>query len=35
MNEALNAEKVLPAESPFGDGSAAQRTVAVIKESFV
>ncbi len=35
MDEALNEEAVLPSVSPFGDGSAAQKTVAVIKESFV
>jgi UDP-N-acetylglucosamine 2-epimerase (non-hydrolysing) len=35
MDEALNEKAVLPAASPFGDGSAAQKTVAVIKESFV
>ena len=35
MDEALNAEKELPAVSPYGDGSAAQKTVKVLKESLV
>jgi UDP-N-acetylglucosamine 2-epimerase (non-hydrolysing) len=35
MDEALNEKAVLPAVSPFGDGQAAQKTVEIIKESFV
>jgi UDP-N-acetylglucosamine 2-epimerase (non-hydrolysing) len=35
MDEALNSEAKLPTASPYGDGSAAKKTVRVIKESFV
>lgn len=35
MNEALMSEKELPAASPFGDGSAAQKTVKIVKENIV
>jgi UDP-N-acetylglucosamine 2-epimerase (non-hydrolysing) len=33
LNEALTAETALPMASPFGDGAAAQKTVAIIKEN--
>jgi UDP-N-acetylglucosamine 2-epimerase (non-hydrolysing) len=35
MHEALNEKAVLPAVSPFGDGSAAQKTVAALKKEIV
>ena len=34
LREAMNKEEVLPSVSPFGDGTAAQKTVEIIKKSF-
>ena len=34
LKEAMNKEEVLPSVSPFGDGTAAQKTVEIIKKSF-
>jgi UDP-N-acetylglucosamine 2-epimerase len=34
MNQALQEKKTLPFASPFGDGSAAQKIVEIIKENF-
>ena len=35
MNEAITTETQLPSTSPFGDGSAGQKTVQIIKEEIV
>jgi UDP-N-acetylglucosamine 2-epimerase (non-hydrolysing) len=35
MKETVEMEEKLPSVSPFGDGTAAQKTVEVIKKSFV
>jgi UDP-N-acetylglucosamine 2-epimerase (non-hydrolysing) len=35
MDEALNEKTELPSASPYGDGSAAAKTVGIIKESLV
>ena len=35
MNEALNNQKELPTTSPFGDGTAAEKTVEIIKKNIV
>jgi UDP-N-acetylglucosamine 2-epimerase (non-hydrolysing) len=35
MNEAVSKEISLPTTSPFGDGTAAAKTVKIIKENFV
>ncbi len=34
MNEAIEQHDDLPSVSPFGDGTAAQKTVEIIKKSF-
>jgi len=34
MNHALSRKEALPSTSPFGDGTAAQKTVEIIKENF-
>jgi UDP-N-acetylglucosamine 2-epimerase (non-hydrolysing) len=34
MKEAVAKEEKLPSVSPFGDGTAAQKTVEIIKKSF-
>lgn len=34
MKEAISKEEKLPSTSPFGDGTAAQKTVEIIKKSF-
>lgn len=34
LRKAMNAEDALPSVSPFGDGTAAQKTVEIIKKSF-
>jgi UDP-N-acetylglucosamine 2-epimerase (non-hydrolysing) len=35
MNQAVSKQEVLPSISPFGDGTAAQKIVQIIKENFV
>jgi UDP-N-acetylglucosamine 2-epimerase (non-hydrolysing) len=35
INEAVAKDEALPTVSPFGDGHAAERTVEIIKQSFV
>jgi len=34
MNEAIEQNDDLPSVSPFGDGTAAKKTVEIIKKSF-
>lgn len=34
LNEAVKIEKKLPSKSPFGDGTAAQKIVEIIKQDF-
>ena len=35
MNQAVSKQEALPSISPFGDGTAAQKIVQIIKENFV
>ncbi len=35
LKEAADKEEKLPSKSPFGDGTAAQKTIEIIKENFV
>ena len=35
MKEAVEKEAELPSASPFGDGTAAEKTVEIIKKNFV
>ena len=34
IHEAIEKEEKLPSVSPFGDGTAAQKTVEIIKKDF-